>query len=502
MSKTTLRGAKLVILSINDVYEMYPNQFGQGGISELATLLQKEREKVPSDAKLLVTVNGDFLSGSMMAVACKGAHMIAIMNYLAVDFVVLGNHEFDFGVDTLLQRMSESRFRWFGSNVLLQRSQESEKTILPGVLDYKVLPLQDTGLKVGIFGVCTEATPQLSYPGDDVMFEDGIATAKRCVRLLKEEHRVDFVIALTHMSIEEDRALARNVPEINFILGGHDHEPFTLYEGLTLIHKSGQNANWLARFDFIISESPQRDGELSSRAPISVIPQWSMLANHNQQPDPTCLAIVDRYSKMVPVGKEDDCGLATLELSLSTRTSALRSGECNMANLVADALRHELQADVGFINGGFIRGDREYAPKTQITLSMLQQEMPFPKPAVIIKIKTGAFRGALLQQFALYPKQSGSHPHVSGVSVTYDRRQVPNTISIKSESSGEELDDNVEIRVATSMFVAEGRDGCASWLEGVIVAEKGLVSSVVCDFLVKQRIVAYVKMEKRIEIFE
>lgn len=42
------------------------------GISELATLLQKEREKVSPDAQLLVTVNGDFLSGSMLAVACKG----------------------------------------------------------------------------------------------------------------------------------------------------------------------------------------------------------------------------------------------------------------------------------------------------------------------------------------------------------------------------------------------------------------------------------------------
>ncbi|CCI45874.1 unnamed protein product [Albugo candida] len=481
---------------------MYPNQFGQGGISELATLLQKEREKVSPDAQLLVTVNGDFLSGSMLAVACKGAHMIAILNYLAVDFVVFGNHEFDFGVDTLIERMSESTFSWFGSNVFLQRRQQSEKMMLPGVLEYRILPLRDSGLKLGIFGVCTEATPQLSYPGDDVVFEDVIATSKRCVRVLKEEHHVDFLIALTHMSMEEDRTLARNAPEIDFILGGHDHEPFTVYEGHTLIHKSGQNANWLARFDFAIFKSQYRDGETSSQESVSVIPQWSMLANYNQQPDETCSAIVERYVKIVPVSTQTDCVLATLQLPLSTRTSDLRSGECNMANLVADALRLELQADVGFINGGFIRGDREYASKTPLTLSILQQEMPFPKPAVTVKIKTIDFRNAMLQQFASYPKQSGSHPHISGVVITHDRRQAPYAISIKSDTSGEELDDNAEIRVATSMFVAEGRDGCTSWLNGEIIAQRDLVSSVVRDFLVKQRIVAYAETEKRIQIYE
>lgn len=101
--------------------------------------------------------------------------MIELMNALKMDFAVLGNHEFDFGSDELLQRMKESEFTWLGSNVLDKKSEKlfgnnSKRTYM-----YKC---PDAGITVGVFGVCTEETPVLSYPGEGVEFADVLEVSK------------------------------------------------------------------------------------------------------------------------------------------------------------------------------------------------------------------------------------------------------------------------------------------------------------------------------------
>lgn len=82
------------ILSVNDVYEMIPNERGYGGLAELATIIDSERA---SSAHSFVTMNGDFLSASAAAEKYQGAHMIDILNHIGIDATVFGNHEFDFG---------------------------------------------------------------------------------------------------------------------------------------------------------------------------------------------------------------------------------------------------------------------------------------------------------------------------------------------------------------------------------------------------------------------
>ncbi|GMF52424.1 unnamed protein product [Phytophthora fragariaefolia] len=66
------QSAKLVILSVNDVYDLVPNEHGHGGIAEFATLLERQKAALPEDVTLLVTLNGDFLSGSEMGEHFKG----------------------------------------------------------------------------------------------------------------------------------------------------------------------------------------------------------------------------------------------------------------------------------------------------------------------------------------------------------------------------------------------------------------------------------------------
>ncbi|CAH0484627.1 unnamed protein product [Peronospora farinosa] len=438
------QSAKLVILSVNDVYDLVPNDHGHGGIAEFATLLEQHKATVPQDVTLLVTLNGDFLSGSEIAERFKGEHIIELMNHLNIDYVVLGNHEFDFGTDELKARMRNSSAKWFGSNVL----DSTSGALFEGVVDTEIVDLKD-GLKLGVFGVCTEETPTLSFPGNSVKFENIFSTSRRCVDALKAKG-ADFILALTHLSITQDKRLARQVPGIDLVLGGHDHDPFTMYEGNTFIHKSGQNALWLAKLEFELKRSakyPERG--------LVVLPQWTLL----------------------------------------------RAGESNGGN-IADALRSELYADVGFINGGFIRGDKEYSAKSNITVGILKHEMPFPRPAVLVRIQASDLRDALIQHLCKYPQQSGSHPHVSGLRLTIDTHSDPPAITKMVDVNGRPVDMKTELLVATSKFVASGGDGCTSWLKGDILREAAKVHEVVADFMMKKRLLAYPEHEGRITIFE
>uniref|UniRef100_K3WTG5 5'-Nucleotidase C-terminal domain-containing protein n=1 Tax=Globisporangium ultimum (strain ATCC 200006 / CBS 805.95 / DAOM BR144) TaxID=431595 RepID=K3WTG5_GLOUD len=488
------QAATVVLLSVNDVYDMYPNEQGRGGIAELATLLEREKAKLPPDVTLLITLNGDFLSGSEVGERHKGAHMVELMNHLGIEYVVLGNHEFDFGASVLKQRIAESKFKWFGSNV----RDAATEALFDRVIDTEIIELRD-GLKLGVFGVCTQETPTLSFPGPDVLFQDVFTTSKRCVEQLQAQG-ADFIIALTHLSIAQDKLLARRVKGIDVMIGGHDHEPFTLYEGKTFIHKSGQNAFWLAKLEFHLSKShshPER--------PLSVCPQWSMIANQYTPPQPACQEIVTKYMRSMETeesARENARVLATLALPLTTKTSLLRSGEANMGNLVADALRSELATDFGLINGGFIRGDKSYAVKTNITVGILGQEMPFPRPAVVVRIQARDFRDAILQHLSKYPQQSGSHPHVSGVRLTFDRLSTPNTISEFKDELGQDIDLDAWVLVATSKFVSGGGDGCTSWLKGEVIRIADKIPVVVANHLMKKRLISYPEREGRITILE
>src|SRR5690349_16194635 len=110
---TLAQTTRLTFLHTNDNYEIVPTK-GWGGFAQLMTLLKEERRGSPN---ALVTFGGDLLSPSLMSGFQKGAQMIELMNAVGTDIAVLGNHEFDFGPDVLVQRLRESRFPWLATNV-------------------------------------------------------------------------------------------------------------------------------------------------------------------------------------------------------------------------------------------------------------------------------------------------------------------------------------------------------------------------------------------------
>ena len=136
-------GAPVTFLQINDVYSTLPID-GLGGLARVATLKQPLARvgRTP-----FVVLAGDFLSPSVASSVFKGEQMVAALNAAGLDLATLGNHEFDFDDDVLLQRMREAKWQWVISNVIDTRTERP----IGGAAPYFVKTF--SALKVGFIGL-------------------------------------------------------------------------------------------------------------------------------------------------------------------------------------------------------------------------------------------------------------------------------------------------------------------------------------------------------------
>src|SRR5215212_3488471 len=136
--------APVTFLQINDVYTTLPVD-GQGGLARVATLKQNlaKAGRTP-----FLVMAGDFLAPSVASSVFKGEQMIAALNATGLDLATLGNHEFDFGDDVLIQRMREASFQWIVSNVVDTATGQPIGGAAP------MLVKTFGALKVGFIGLC------------------------------------------------------------------------------------------------------------------------------------------------------------------------------------------------------------------------------------------------------------------------------------------------------------------------------------------------------------
>src|SRR5262249_13510306 len=142
---------------------------------------------------------------------------------------------------------------------------------------------------------------------------------------------VDAIVAITHLSYAQDRALAIRFPEISLIAGGHEHYPITSFVNGTLISKAGSDAKWVARIDF------RRDATGLERY-FSLVPIDASLAD-----EPRTAAVAASYE--AKLSSELEVVVGTSRVPLDADSRKIRTGETNLGNLIADAIRSDVNAD-------------------------------------------------------------------------------------------------------------------------------------------------------------
>jgi 2',3'-cyclic-nucleotide 2'-phosphodiesterase (5'-nucleotidase family) len=465
----------ITVLHTNDVYEIAPKE-GRGGLAELATLLQRERAVAEHS---ITTFGGDLISPSVLSGLTQGAQMIELYNLLGTDLAVLGNHEFDYGPEVAAQRIKESSFPWLGTNVL---GRDGKPAV--GTVDLHMMEVD--GYKIGFFGLLAPETDVLSSPGPDITIAPLIETATAAALRLEAEG-ADVIVALTHDDIADDRELARSVEDIDLILGGHDHDPITFYEGGTLIVKAGYDAHYLAAIDLALDRVKKGDEE-----EVEVLPTaWRYLSTAGVTPDPKVKAVVARYEDRLD--QELGVPVGTTTVTLDTRRSTVRTAESNFGDLITDAMRAGVGAEVALMNGGGIRGDRTYAPGTVLTRKDVLTELPFGNVTVLIELSGADLLAALENGVSQVEDAAGRFPQVSGMSFTYDPAAPPGSRIVEAEIGGRPVDASRVYKVATNEYVYGGGDGYAALSRGKPLIDPSggtLLANMVADYIARQREIA------------
>lgn len=456
--------AALTILQINDVYSIAPIE-GRGGLAKVAAV---KRQVAAAGRTPLLVLAGDFLSPSVASSVFKGEQMVAALNAAGLDIATFGNHEFDFGVDVLRDRMKESRWTWLNSNVVDRTGRPME-----GTVPYLVRTFGD--LRVGFIGLCLTTDEIKRNSLGDLRLLDPYESASKYLAVLREE-KVNAIVAITHLTLAEDQALVERFPEIDLVIGGHEHSPITVTQNRTLISKAGSEAEFVARIDLA------RRGDTLDRH-FELIPIDSRLPD-----EPETARVVANYERRL--GTEMDTVIAASLVDLDAVSLRLRSGETPLGNLVADAVRASVDADVGMVNSGTIRGDRVY-PAGAWTRRTLLAMHPFGNVVVKVEMSGRLLLETLTYGVSRLPAAAGQFPQVSGVTMDVHLTGPERVRNVRV--GGMPLDLNRTYSVGLLDFLLTGGDGYSMFARArpLVRAEAGeLLVSVVEKYMSARRTIS------------
>lgn len=454
----SLAQADFTIVHFNDVYEIEPVDGGaRGGAARVAALINQYDNP-------LVLFSGDLFSPSIMSGIFQGSQMVDVFNHLGVDYAVFGNHEFDFGPEVTLQRVSESNFPWLSTNFLDTASgQPFANGISEALVDWN-------GVKVGLMGLI-EDWQDLTSAGDSATYVDFVEAARASAQSL-EAQGAEMLIALTHMEMRNDRVLAEQVPELDLILGGHDHEFMQEVVNGTLIWKTGSDFRTVGTLKVITIPGQKA----------IVIPQ-----NHNitadMPEDPAVAEVVAGYTAALDAELNQPIG-ETL-VALDAQRATVRTQESNFGNLIADASLAFTGADVAIVNGGGIRTDALYGPGV-LTRRDIFAVLPFGNVVISLEVSGADLLAALENGVSSVEAGAGRFPQVGGMSFSYNPGAAAGSRITNVTIGGSPLDPNATYVVTTNDFVGSGGDGYAMFTDAPrILSEAGgpLLAEVVINYI-------------------
>jgi 5'-nucleotidase/UDP-sugar diphosphatase len=343
----------------------------RGGYARQATLIAQRRQARGAQGPVLVLCAGDYSMGTPFGAATREIggelQLMALMGYDAITF---GNHDFDLGPDGLGRSISVAAGAGrvpviVASNTSLDGKDDAladlQRLAKEGVIR-RYLVIERGGVRFGIFGVLGKEAQFYTGGAGGVTFADAIETAREMVKVLRETEKVDAVIALSHGGLEkgaagsitdgDDVRLARAVPGIDVVVGGHSHtllREAIIVNGRTPVVQAGKNGEDLGELVVTL------DGGTLTVESYQLHPIDDTIAGDRSIADE-----IDEFKKAVTGavfasrGYSIDQPLAIAPRDLPNTFTDIAAGTL-LANLVTDAFREATRADIGFTANGMMR---------------------------------------------------------------------------------------------------------------------------------------------------
>lgn len=386
---------------------------------------------------------GDFLHGTPLATLTQGRDIVALMKRVGYVAAAVGNHEFDYGLETLEMRVREAAslprpMQMLTANVA---HRDGRERFAPWTI------VEIAGIRLGIFGLTTPDTKQQATPAAvaDLCFLDPAEAARRCIRELRQQN-CDIVVALAHLETAECRKLAAAVPGIDIMLCGHSHVVVGEKIGDTLLASSGEYGRQIG----LVAIARRPGG------------QWDITDTRLARQDAADIARDDFVALATEVVAAEQRGIlsevvAHTDVDLVGRRPDVRIGETNLGNLAADALLAAANADFAVINGGNIRASIR---RGAITKGDILTVFPFANTVVAKEVTGAQLKDILEWAFARLPEEDGRFPQVAGMTLRINKSAAPGRrVAAVADRHGHALDPNARYLLTTNDFLASGGDG-------------------------------------------
>ncbi len=454
---------RLQILHTNDFHgRLLPrvsNGDTLGGGAVLAAHFDSAR--VRFDGPTLLLSAGDVMQGTAISNLTWGRAAIDLYTRLGYTAAAFGNHEFDWGIDTLQARVGESGFPWLGANIFLEGSDEHPEWVVPSLL------LEVDGIRVGIVGVGLSTTPEVVMAGmvDGLAFRDEGEALDREIPRLREQG-AEVVVAVGHVGAvcrnpgsgphEPSTGCEGRVVEI---LEGLRHPPDLFFAGHTHLRNLAEvrgiplTQNPAYSETFSVTEVAVEDGVRVLRRELR-----TPLARE-VDPDTTVARIVAEWAADVEPLLAREVALLAEAMSNEDRLPV----ENAAGNLLADAHRWGSGAEVALVNNGALRRS---LPEGSVTWGVLYEFQPFQNDLVVVTLSDATLRSIL--EHAL-TDDGRPRAHVSGIRVEYHpSRPRGERVARILRDDGSEVVAGDRVAVGTTEFVAAGGDGFTMFLEGEV----------------------------------
>ncbi len=474
---------KTTIFYTSDVFgRVNQDYFESIGYSVIYELINNER-KVNKYTYYIDGGNSFF--GSNFVSLSRGHNLVPIYNMLELDFLTLGNHDFSFGFQNTLEIDKSLGKKVILSNIYFTQGGYVYKP-------YEIIEL-DRG-KIGIFALISPnfmKKNRIEY-FEDLIIVNPVNEAKKIMEKFEEE-KVEFVILLSHLSLDKFgekeetlREVLEEVKGINLVLDSNNSlETNNFFIGKSEVIRNSSYGKSLVRIDITFNKSLKRIEK----------------------------KFYDVYNIHKEVGKNEDIDLYIQNVNeilevytnkiigetkffLNGAKEFVTSNESSLGNFIVDSIKKETRADIVFVNGGSINKSINAG---FIRKSDILEALPFTDKILILKLKGNEILYLLEKSFSIYPKPFDGFLQLSGLKVYIDPLNKPGERVVEVRlDNGEKLSESKEYLVAVTDFLKNGGDGYYILREKEVVEEFKDMREIIIKYL------DYIneKKEKRIEIIK
>ncbi len=348
---------------------------------------------------------GDEMQGTLLSNLSFGRSTILAFNRMGINAAAVGNHDFDWSVDTLRARMRDAGYPWLVANVIDSVTGRRPDWAQPWRM------LEAGGLRVAVIGFITRETKSIVRAGNltGLSIRAGAAALADVLAEVRGQ-RPDLTILVAHAGAFCDSLACRgeivelahelDSTQIQLIVSGHTHSLVnTVVNGIPIVQaRSYSTALGIA--DLI----RRSDGSRVWRTAVETV--WA----DRVTPDPGMARVLEPFR-----AKADSLAARRIAV-LRDSLNLVQGKELPLGNLLADAWRRMARADVGLTNNGGIRASLPAGP---VSFGRLYEVVPFQNQLVRVRLPGSVLRAVIEYHLnAIHPSI-----HVSGVVVRWDPRR-------------------------------------------------------------------------------